>query len=199
MVAKLKIVELPIPTFYGDEIYRVDGCGMQPTLYVLLSRHACRNTVFSYDRKYDCAPVTAPRSKLGSTVRNRCFKKIPAGARVLDLGCSAEETHALLRQQKSSYVSIVFQADLNGSLDHVPVEDHDFVLLLDVIEHLASPEAFLDRLRAKLSLNREAELVITTANVAFIITRLMLLCGYFNYSKKGILDIDPLALLPARR
>jgi len=30
--------------------------------------------------------------------------------------------------------------------------------------------------------------VLTTANVGFLVTRLMLLFGHFNYGKKGILD-----------
>jgi hypothetical protein len=44
-------------------------------------------------------------------------------------------------------------------------------------------------LRKQLSLNPKASLVVSTANVGFIITRLMLLLGYFNYSKRGILDL----------
>ena len=33
------------------------------------------------------------------------------------------------------------------------------------------------------------EVIISTANVAFLVTRLMLLLGQFNYGKRGILDL----------
>jgi 2-polyprenyl-3-methyl-5-hydroxy-6-metoxy-1,4-benzoquinol methylase len=67
--------------------------------------------------------------------------------------------------------------DLNDGVAGIPIEEHDFVLLLDVIEHLVAPEMFLDQLQQKLSLNPDAELIISTGNIAFIITRLMLLFG----------------------
>ena len=40
-------------------------------------------------------------------------------------------------------------ADLNEELD-LPIQDYDYYLMLDVIEHLKDPEAFLDGLRARL-------------------------------------------------
>ena len=63
----------------------------------------------------------------------------------------------------------------------------DVVLLLDVIEHLHEPERFLAALRRNLD-HRPRTLVLTTPNVAFVIQRLMLLTGQFNYGKAGILD-----------
>ena len=37
--------------------------------------------------------------------------------------------------------------DLNDGFPPVNAVDYDYVLLLDVIEHLASPEAFVEQLR----------------------------------------------------
>jgi hypothetical protein len=59
-----------------------------------------------------------------------------------------------------------------------------------VIEHLASPENFVDDLLAAASRNRDLRLVVSTGNVGFIIVRLMLLLGQFNYGKRGILDLS---------
>jgi hypothetical protein len=61
------------------------------------------------------------------------------------------------------------------------------LLLLDVIEHLKSPEAFLEALRKKFD-SQPRTLVLTTPNVAFIVQRAMLAAGQFNYGKSGILD-----------
>jgi hypothetical protein len=57
--------------------------------------------------------------------------------------------------------------------------------MLDIIEHLKKPEDFMDAVRSG---GRRPEIIITTANIGFLITRLMLLVGQFNYGKKGILD-----------
>jgi hypothetical protein len=65
--------------------------------------------------------------------------------------------------------------------------DADYLLLLDVIEHLKSPEQFLEDMRKKLDY-RPREIVLTTPNIAFVVQRLMLLLGQFNYGKSGILD-----------
>ena len=61
--------------------------------------------------------------------------------------------------------------------------------MLDVIEHLAEPEKFLHRLRDALSANRAACVIMSSGNVCFFVTRMMLLLGQFNYGKRGILDI----------
>jgi len=45
----------------------------------------------------------------------------------------------------------------------------------------------MERLRAAAAYKRP-EIVLTTANIGFIVTRLMLLLGHFNYGRKGILD-----------
>jgi hypothetical protein len=60
--------------------------------------------------------------------------------------------------------------------------------MLDVIEHLAKPEAFLDTLNHALSENPKAEIIISTANIGFFVTRFMLFIGQFNYGRRGILD-----------
>src|SRR5712691_10758540 len=46
----------------------------------------------------------------------------------------------------------------------------------------------MDALRKQTAGGRP-EVIITSANVAFIVTRIMLACGQFNYSRKGILGI----------
>lgn len=73
--------------------------------------------------------------------------------------------------------------------EHIPVEvsEYDQIFMLDIIEHLRDPEVFMENLRYKAGRNRP-EIILTTANIAFIVTRLMLFLGQFNYGRKGILD-----------
>jgi hypothetical protein len=59
--------------------------------------------------------------------------------------------------------------------------------MLDVIEHLKDPEVFMEMLREK-AVHKRPEIILTTANIAFFVTRMMLFFGQFNYGRKGILD-----------
>ena len=61
------------------------------------------------------------------------------------------------------------------------------IFLLDVLDHARDPERLMEELRFA-ARRRRPEVVIATANVGFFITRLMLLCGQFNYGRRGILD-----------
>lgn len=81
-----------------------------------------------------------------------------------------------------------FLADLNEGVPRMAGERFDYILALDVIEHLATPEDFLDQLRA-LAARSGAQVILTTANVAFVVMRISLLLGRFEYGKRGILDI----------
>ena len=79
--------------------------------------------------------------------------------------------------------------DLNAGVPRIDAMRYDAVLMLDVIEHLNRPEVFLEDLRRKLALNPSLELMISTANVGFFVTRAMLLLGWFNYGPRVILDV----------
>jgi hypothetical protein len=77
--------------------------------------------------------------------------------------------------------------DIDSGDFPVEVSSFDQIFILDVIEHLKDPEVFMEKLRAAAG-GKRPEIVMTTANVAFGITRLMLFFGNFNYGRKGILD-----------
>jgi len=79
--------------------------------------------------------------------------------------------------------------DFNAGAPRIDAMRYDVVLMLAVVEHLNRPEAFLEDLRRKLALNPSLEFMISTANVAFLVTRAMLLLGWFNYGPRGILDV----------
>ena len=85
--------------------------------------------------------------------------------------------------------------DLNHDQLPVSFKEYDYVLLLDVIEHLMSPEAFVDQLRIASEMAPDVRLLISSGNVGFIVARIMHLFGQFNYGKQGILDITHTRLL----
>ena len=202
VLKKLHIVELPIPTFYGDEVCHVNG--------FRYAWDVCKATVKSrlcgihlfYDRKFDVNPGELPHSdKLGfESSQTFALQACPAGARVLQLGLG----HANLAVALEKKLCAVTARDFHNtglaaastsdrvSAPHPAVPDrlglYDRILLVDLVEHLHDPERFMDDLRRQME-GHQPELVITSANVAFFVTRLMLVFGQFNYSKKGILGL----------
>lgn len=203
--AKREIRELPIPTYYGDEICRVNGMSYALNVIISTVKARLQELGIFYDRRYDCAPVAlehyTPKFEYPST-HSFAFELVPEHSRVLDLGCAGGYMAAALKQRKGCYVTGVdafpleevrldefYLRDLNDGLEGIPVASQDVVLMLDVIEHLASPERFLDQLHEALSRSPEIRVIISTANIGFIIPRLMLLIGQFNYGKRGILDV----------
>src|SRR5204862_6255675 len=79
--------------------------------------------------------------------------------------------------------------DLNAGLPDIRFADFDFILVLDVIEHLLEPELFIRRLKNALEYAPDTKLIVSSGNIGFILTRLALLFGQFNYGKRGILDM----------
>lgn len=203
--AEQRILELPIPTYYGTEISRVNGMKYAKDVILATLRNKAHRSGILYQRKFD--PIDLDRSanahydlKLGyPSSHSYALAAVPPGARVLDIG-SGPRGMAQQLVQKGCALAVVDQHPLETVVPAVRVfeqnldeplafgiEGYDYILLLDVIEHLKDPERFLDNLRAKVDWSKKT-LVLTTANVAFIAQRLMLLFGQFNYGKAGILD-----------
>ncbi len=205
LIARQRIVELPIPTYYGDEICHVNGVKYAIDVVFAALKARLQEMSLFYDRRFDCAPATESvyRSKLSYTSPHTfALERIRPHSRVLDLGCAGGYMGAVLKQVKQCRVVGVdtFPAspealdefhfyDLNTGPPNIDAAQYDAVLMLDVIEHLASPERFLEQLRPRLAANRNLEFIVSTGNIAFFVTRLMLLMGQFNYGKRGILDM----------
>jgi len=81
------------------------------------------------------------------------------------------------------------QCDLDRSGFPLDAGAFDYILLLDVIEHLRSPERFLDSVRQSRLSEGDVRVIMSTGNIGFIVTRLALLFGWFNYGPRGILDL----------
>jgi len=202
--AKMRIVELPIPTFYGDEISRVNGIKYAKDVVLATMRNVAHRAGLLYQRKFD--PIAEGEAnahydvKLGyASSHTYALSAVPDGARVLDIGSGpGPMARELLR--KGCRIAVVdrhppavsdpsvpvFAQDLDAPLTF-DVRDYEYLLLLDVIEHLKDPELFLSNVRRTFDWSPKT-LVLTTPNVAFIAQRLMLFFGQFNYGKAGILD-----------
>lgn len=206
VAARIPILELPIPTYYGDEICRVNGLRYAYDVVKAVLKYRMQQMNLFYDVRFDCAPEHADSPytlKLNFASTHRlALDAVRPGASVIDLGCAGGYMGGVLKEHKQCYVAGVdtvaprpgvldtFHAhDLNRGLPDIRFEDYDYTLLLDVIEHLQAPDDFLVALRSAVARNPNGEILISTGNVAFIVVRLMLLLGQFNYGKRGILDL----------
>jgi SAM-dependent methyltransferase len=203
--AGCRIVEIPIPTYYGNEICRVDGIRYAKDVVVTTIASRFHRMNFFYDRKFDVtrAGNTHYAVKLGyPSSHTMALEAVPPRSRVLDIGCGPGQFAELLRAKGAAVDGAdqfvpsnkkafdrFFQWREGEELE-ADLRDYDVVLLLDVIEHLNQPEAFLDQLRRNArSTDRRPQFVVTTGNVVFSIVRLQALLGHFNYGKRGILDL----------
>lgn len=203
MANDFKIKEIPMPTHYGDEICRVDGLKYFWNCLKSVIKFRLHKMGIFYQPNFD---IETP------TKRNYDLKKNPNTLHryVLDLPWNKEDEAADLGAndgelaaniaplvKKITAVDIqkpaegngatAVQMDLNSDFDRVlGGEKFNKVIALDIIEHLNDPEEAM--LKINNILKTGGKLYISTANIAFWITRLALLCGWFNYGKKGILD-----------
>ena len=202
--ANQRIVELPIPTYYGDEICRVNGLRYAKDVVLATARNVAHRGGLLYQRRFD--PVSEQDNahydlKLGYASSHQfALDAIEPGASVLDIGagpggiagellrkgCQVAVVDQFLPVGAVGADVVVFTQDLDEDLTF-DVRGYQYLLLLDVLEHLKNPERFMERLRAQFDYAPRT-LILTTPNIAFGIQRLMLLFGQFNYGKAGILD-----------
>ena len=205
LVADARIRELPIPTYYGNEICRVNGIAYAGEVLAASLRARAQRWSLFYDRKLDASAAGnaqyRPKLTFAST-HTLALQHVPDKSRVLDLGgaggfltealrargCRVTGLDAVAPEDPASYDAF-HRCDLDTDTFPADLREFDCVLLLDVIEHLASPERFIDAFARAAALNPNLVIVASTGNVAFIVVRLMLLLGQFNYGKRGILDL----------
>src|SRR5579872_4541127 len=202
-----RIRELPIPTYYGDEICHVNGVKYAFDVIKATVLFRMQDLGVLYERKYDVSPASENnplyQPKFGfESPHTMVVARVPAGSSVLDIGCASGYVSRALAAKGCKVTGIdqfPLQSDIplerfiQHDLDRpdLPVEmgQFDYVLLLDIIEHLRSPELFVDALRSARRREKTVEVIVSTGNVAFLVTRMMLLFGYFHYGKRGILDL----------
>lgn len=137
---------------------------------------------------------------------NRIVRIIPDGATVLDVGAGNGILARLLRHVGRNVSIDAVEPDpvaktsaaphyrsiFSGSVEEFieasggRSQSYDFIVMADVIEHIANPAPLLDQLKTLLSPG--GNIVISTPNIAFASVRLALLNGRFDYVESGILE-----------
>lgn len=113
----------------------------------------------------------------------------------LDNNCSVDvvEIESPALKKVSNKVKKINKSIEDNSIVGLLGRDYDFIVMADVIEHLARPEKALENL--KKVAGKDTRLIISTPNIACWPARKNLFFkGYFEYQESGILDKNHLHL-----
>jgi glycosyltransferase involved in cell wall biosynthesis len=198
------IREIPVPTFYGDEISHVNGLRYAANCLKAVTKARLGRAGLFYEPKFDFGAFDESGYRM-KRAPNTLHQEIlsrewPPGWRVADLGAS----HGVLSAHLAPKVAHVTSADVvrpaeAGDADAIELDldsefdrvlgrrTYDCVLALDVLEHLRSPEDGIRRIAE--ILKPRGILYASTGNIAFHAMRASLVLGQFNYGKRGILDL----------
>jgi glycosyltransferase involved in cell wall biosynthesis/2-polyprenyl-3-methyl-5-hydroxy-6-metoxy-1,4-benzoquinol methylase len=197
-----RICEHPIPTYYGDEICYVEGLRYAWNVAKVTCTSRLMDLGLLYQVRFDVSQASPYEPKLDfESSHTVAIERVPSDAHVLDIGCGTGTVGRALKQSNCTVVGIDAPFDGAGAgLDEfhghdlatntLPVALNGFthVVMLDVIEHMPNPEGFVQNIRRLCDDGNSPEIIVTTGNVSFIVVRLMLLFGAFNYGARGILD-----------
>jgi len=203
LATKCNIVEVPIPTFYGDEKCHVNSLKYAKDCVNSIMRYHLVNIGLFYSRNFDFDLFEtesyrfkkSPYSLHQYVLRN----EFTVDSVTIELGANRGLLSSHIAKRVREHWAIdIFTPDLAGDSkalaldlnnlfsDTLPQRYFDHCFALDVIEHLNDPENFLVETFNILKAN--AKLYVSTANIAYCPMRMLLSFGQFNYGKRGILD-----------
>ena len=196
-----RIVDIPIPTYYGDEICYVNGMKYAGDVARDVVQYRMTKLGFGIHEwvPYQDAYDLKESDQSSHAVLLKMLAAIPPG-RILDVGCSggglAERARALGHHVTGidaleidgvrDRVDEFFQSDLEKGLPPGVGKDFDVVMAADVIEHVASPVKLLAQLRDVLA--PHGQLLVSTPNFGHWYPRTRVAVGRFDYDRRGILD-----------
>ncbi len=150
----MRIVEVPIPTYYGDEICYVDGMSYAAEVtrdvitYRLQKAGFGDGSRIALSEEYELKPSEdSSHGRITKLLQSR------TESRILDLGCSSGLLSERLRRMGHHVVGVdvndidgvrdrtdvFFKADLNDGIPAEVGSNFDIVLAADVLEHVVNP------------------------------------------------------------
>lgn len=196
-----RIVEIPIPTYYGDEICYVNGMRYAWDVTKDVLAYRLQKAGFgSGDRVALGEEYQLKESPDSSHGRLYALLGSRPPSKILDLGCSAGHLAERLQDlghhvtgvdrfespEVTERLGAFVKADLDDGIPAEVGSGFDVVLAADVVEHLREPERLLRD--AQDVLRPGGSLVVCVPNVSHWYPRFRTLLGRFDYDQRGILD-----------
>ena len=197
----MRIREVPIPTYYGDEVSYVNGMQYAADVTRDVLRYRLHKMGFGsgelafattgYEEKFGAGSSHAKIAHWTSQL---------APSRVLDLGCAGGELAARIRAQGHHVTAVdiamhpdveakvdrFVEADLDGGIPETVGGEYDVILAADVLEHVRNPEQVLADARAML--RPGGRVIVSIPNFGHWYPRSRVAIGVFDYDRRGILD-----------
>jgi len=202
--AGMRIVERPIPTYYGDEICYVNGLAYAWNCAKTALRYRFHKSRLIYEPKYDVTgdhyiykkadPYSSHSQIVKWIEQKRPAQVLEIGtatgyltAEMAKLGCTVTgvEQDPNMAEIARKYCREMIIGDIE-TLNFGSFGTYDAVVFGDVLEHLRAPREILQKVGSLLKPG--GKVLISLPNVANIWVRLNLLLGRFNYTRVGILD-----------
>lgn len=195
--AHKRILEIPIPTYYGDEICHVNGMRYAKDVFLSVLQYRAHEFGLTNRPEYQVSATYNAKKSIHSS-HSQLVGLVPRAARrVLDLGCGEGSISRALLERGHQVVSLdshaprehlphFIQADLTEDLPLAPKDRFDAVILADVLEHLVEPAKLLRRAVSHLAPG--GRLLVSLPNVVHWSVRALVLAGKFEYTNRGILD-----------
>jgi glycosyltransferase involved in cell wall biosynthesis len=206
--AGMRITEVPIPTYYGDEICHVKG--IPYAIHCLLAAVSYRLTRWGLwqDVKYQPEiwrrfpyQVKTQDPYSSQRIALECAARHPQKQSLLEIGpgsgamteqfqqmgyrVTVVESNPLFAEMARKHATLVICQDVE-TIQWDELSNYDVVVLADILEHLRDPLYTLEKCVDHL--NPEGGILITLPNAAHWSVRLELLWGRFQYRPRGILD-----------
>ena len=202
LAAGRRILEVPIPTYYGDEICYVDGIRYAKDVSIDVLAYRLRTLGFGGGAGGSAAQseYAFKESDVSSHGQIVEWLRQMAPGEVLDLGCSGGRLaeHVRADGHRVTGVDLVeipgvrdrvdrfLLADLSAGLPSDVGSGYDVVVAADVLEHVPHPEQLLQELREVV--RPGGSIVTSIPNFGHWYPRLRTLLGVFDYDERGILD-----------
>lgn len=201
LAGKMRIREVAIPTYYGDEICHVNGIKYAWNVVKATILYRCHLAGILCQPQFDVETNGAIYDLKDSFVSSHslAIAAVPKGSKVLDLaggvghvaGCLREKGCVVTGVDQEKFAEHKYNTYISYDMDNgtLPegLEEYDVILLLDCLEHFRNPEGVLDSIRAQLY-SASTRIIVSVPNIGFFMTRFALLAGQFNYGRRGILD-----------
>ena len=196
-----RIVEVPIPTYYGDEICHVNGLEYAWDVSKLVGRYRLHKMGFgSGELAFSSDPYEMKSSPGSSHGRLLSWLSTHRPAKILDLGCSDGSLGQQMRSlghhvtgvdlERHPGVEERLDAFVQADLEHGVPDDlgrgFDIVLCADIIEHVRDPRRLLTQAGQLLAAG--GSVIASVPNFGHWYPRTRVALGLFDYDRRGILD-----------
>ena len=209
--AGMRIAEVPIPTYYGDEICYVDGIGYAADVTKDVVAYRLQKAGFgdgsriSLTEEYQLKP-----SEDSSHGRISMMLASRPPAKVLDLGCSSGLLAERLQEMGHHVTGVdvhefpraaermhaFFRANLGEGIPPEVGSGFDLILMADVLEHLGEPAKLLEQCKGLLAPG--GSIMVCVPNIGHWYPRTRATLGGFDYDQRGILDATHLRFFTRR-